>query len=66
MAFPCLLMVQNPNTAHLCGCAFTAMYIRVDYGWENREIEIGMRNMLIWDEEEWEITLRLSYRLICR
>jgi hypothetical protein len=59
MSFPCLLIVQNPNTA---GCAVTAMDIRVDYGWKNMKFEIGMRNLLIWDGEEWEITLRLFYR----
>jgi hypothetical protein len=47
MSFPFLLIVQNPNTAQLCDCVATAMDIRVDYGWKNKKIEIGMRNLLI-------------------
>jgi hypothetical protein len=49
-----LLNVQIQNTAHLRVCA------SVDYGLVDREIEIGKRKLVIWDEEEWEITLRLG------
>jgi hypothetical protein len=48
------MTIQSPNIGLLCVCASTGIHSSVDYGWQDRENEIGMRITMIF---VWEIQI---------